>query len=89
MQLALRASLAAACVPAGVRLGFDRARARELQWLFTNARIEPKTRQHVQDSFFGFTAALGIAMRSMRWTYRSARRPSITQREPSRPESPR
>jgi heptosyltransferase I len=67
MQLALRASLAAACVPAGVRLGFDRARARELQWLFTNARIEPKTREHVQDSFFGFTAALGIAVRSMRW----------------------
>jgi heptosyltransferase I len=67
MQLALRASLVAACVPARVRLGFDRARARELQWLVTNARIEPRTREHVQDSFFGFTAALGIAGRSMRW----------------------
>jgi heptosyltransferase I len=67
MQLALRASLAAACVPARVRLGFDRARARELQWLVTNARIEAKSREHVQDSFFGFTAALGIEGRSMRW----------------------
>ena len=67
MQLALRASLAAACVRARVRLGFDRARARELQWLVTNARIEAKSREHVQDSFFGFTAALGIDGRSMRW----------------------
>ena len=67
MQLALRASLAAACVPARLRLGFDRTRARELQWLVTNARIEAKDREHVQDSFFGFTAALGIDGRSMRW----------------------
>jgi heptosyltransferase I len=67
MQLALRASLAAACVPARIRFGFDRERARELQWLVTNARIEPRRREHVQDSFFGFTAALGIAGRSMRW----------------------
>lgn len=67
MQLALRASLAAVCVPARLRLGFDRARARELQWLVTNARIEPRSREHVQDSFFGFAAALGIAGRSMRW----------------------
>jgi len=67
MQLALRASLVAACIPARIRLGFDRARAREGQWLVTNARIEPRTREHVQDSFFGFTAALGIGGRSMRW----------------------
>lgn len=67
MQLALRATLAAACVPARLRIGFDRARARELQWLVTNARIEPRGCEHVQDSFFGFTAALGIAGRSMRW----------------------
>jgi heptosyltransferase I len=67
MQLALRATLVAACVPARTRIGFDRKRARELQWLVTNARIEPRSREHVQDSFFGFTAALGIAGRSMRW----------------------
>jgi heptosyltransferase I len=66
MQLALRASLAAACVPAGVRLGFDRARARELQWLFSNARIEPKTREHVQE-VFRLSPPRRIAVRSMRW----------------------
>jgi heptosyltransferase I len=67
MQLALRASLAAHCVSARVKLGFDRARARELQWLFTNAHIAPRTREHVLDSFFGFLAALGINERLLRW----------------------
>lgn len=67
MQLALRASLAAAVVPARLKLGFDRPRARELQWLFTNRRIEPRSREHVLDSFFGFTERLGIPGRRMRW----------------------
>jgi heptosyltransferase I len=67
MQLALRASLIARSVPATVKLGFDRARARDLQWLFTNARIAPRTREHVLDSFFGFLAALGIKNRQVRW----------------------
>ena len=67
MQLALRASLAAHCVSARLKLGFDRARARELQWLFTNARIAARTREHVLDSFFGFLATLGISERLLRW----------------------
>lgn len=67
MQLAVRASLLALSVPATVKLGFDRARARELQWLFTNSRIAPRAREHVLDSFFGFPAALGVAERLLRW----------------------
>jgi heptosyltransferase I len=67
MQLALRASLASLGVSARVRLGFDRARARELQWLFTNARIAAHSREHVLDSFFGFPAALGLRERVLRW----------------------
>jgi heptosyltransferase I len=67
MQVALRASLAARCVPAAIRLGFDRARARELQWLFTNAQIAPRAHEHVLDSFFGFPAALGLHERLLRW----------------------
>ena len=67
MQLAFRASLAAAVVPARAKLGFDRARAREAQWLFTTHRIEARSREHVLDSFFGFTERLGIGGRSLRW----------------------
>jgi heptosyltransferase I len=67
MQLAIRASLAAALVPARVRIGFDRSRARELQWLFTTDRIEARTREHVLDSLFGFAETLGVRYRKMRW----------------------
>lgn len=67
MQLALRASLAALQVPANIKLGFDRPRARELQWLFTNSRIAANTREHVLDTLFGFPAALGIGERLLRW----------------------
>jgi heptosyltransferase I len=68
MQLALRASLLSLAIPARLRLGFDRARARELQWLFTNATIAPRADEHVLDSFFGFTEALGLAGRRLEWS---------------------
>lgn len=67
MQLAIRASVMALQVPAAVKIGFDRARARELQWLFTDAQVAPRAREHVLDSFFGFLAALGIRERILRW----------------------
>ena len=67
MQLALRASLLSLAIRARRRIGFDRARARELQWLFTNERIAARAREHVQDSFFGFTDALGLGQRRLDW----------------------
>jgi heptosyltransferase I len=67
MQLALRASLISSLVRARVKLGFDRARARELQWLFTTDRIHPAANQHVLDGLFGFAEALGIHDRQLRW----------------------
>src|SRR5579862_2938836 len=67
MQVSFRSSLVARLISAEVKLGFDRARARELQWLFTNARIAPRTREHVLDSLFGFLNALGIQERTLRW----------------------
>jgi heptosyltransferase I len=67
LQLSLRASAAAACIPAPVKLGFDRARARELQWLFTNSQVATRQREHVLDSFMGFADALGVAHKRLRW----------------------
>ncbi len=67
MQYALRASLYSTLIRARVRLGFDRARARELQWLFTNRKIAARANEHVLDSFFGFTEALGIRERRLEW----------------------
>jgi heptosyltransferase I len=67
MQLALRASLLSMLVPARIKLGFDRARARELQWLFTTHRIRPAQRQHVMDSMFGFAEEFGVYEKLLRW----------------------
>lgn len=67
MQMSIRASLASLLIPATIRLGFDRARAKDLQWLFTNHKIATKEKQHVIDSFFGFTEALGICEHIMEW----------------------
>jgi heptosyltransferase I len=67
MQLSLRASLVSTLIGSRVRLGFDRARARELQWLFTNAQIAPHRRQHVLDSFQGFLEALGLEQGDLAW----------------------
>ena len=67
MQLAMRSSLLAQAIDADIKLGFDRARAREMQWLFTNAQIEARSREHVMDTFFAFAEALGVRERLMRW----------------------
>ena len=67
MQLSFRASLISRLVHAPIKLGFDRQRARELQWLFTNAQIEPKASEHVLDSFMGFARACGIEPQPAHW----------------------
>src|SRR6202022_1555538 len=67
MQLSFRASLVSTLVRAPVKLGFDRARARELQWWFTNARIAPAASEHVLDSFMGFVRACGIDPAAPHW----------------------
>lgn len=67
MQLSLRASLVSTLVRAPLRLGFDRTRARELQWLFTNAAIPAGGNQHVLDALMGFGAALGVEDLTPRW----------------------
>jgi heptosyltransferase I len=67
MQLSFRASLVSSLVSAPIKLGFDKPRARELQWWFTNARIAPATSEHVLDSFMGFVRACGIEPKEPFW----------------------
>ncbi len=68
MQLSIRASLLSTLVRAPIKLGFDRRRARELQWLFTNAQIAATGDEHVLDSFMRFPQACGIRTPALpRW----------------------
>ena len=67
MQMSLRSSLINRLINTPLRIGFDRARAKDLQWLFTNAQIPAHPQQHVLESLFGFTEALGIQERKLTW----------------------
>jgi heptosyltransferase I len=60
LQVALKAGLATALLRAPVKLGFDRARARDLNWLFTTHHIPPHPPQHVQAQYFEFLRWLGV-----------------------------
>jgi heptosyltransferase I len=67
MQYAWRASMIARRVRAPIKVGYDRERALDLQWLFTTHRIEPGAREHVMDGLYGFARRLGVAARDHRW----------------------
>ena len=69
MHASMRANMASLMVRADVRLGFDNARARDRQWLFTNRKIPAQPEQHVMDGLFGFTETLGIKERTLRWDF--------------------
>lgn len=67
MQTSLRSNLIGLNIPAKIKLGFDFARAKELQWLVTNQRIDTARQQHQIDALFGFTKALGIDDHVLHW----------------------
>jgi len=67
MQMSLRASLLSLAIKAKIKLGFDKKRAKDAQWLFTNQKIKADTQQHVMDSLFGFSEALGIPEKKYIW----------------------
>jgi heptosyltransferase I len=67
LQVYFKAGLITGFVPAPVKLGFDRARARDFNWLFTNAKVPPHPMQHVQDQYFEFLDALGVPHEPVRW----------------------
>lgn len=68
-QVSLRANMASALVRADLKVGYDRARAKDLHSLFLRRHVEPASRQHVLDSFFSFIEHLGLSERDLRWDY--------------------
>lgn len=67
MHASLRANIVSLFVSADVRLGFDRSRARDYQWLFSNARLPATPHQHVMDGLFEFAEAIGVARDEPQW----------------------
>ncbi|HEX9105585.1 MAG TPA: glycosyltransferase family 9 protein, partial [Longimicrobiales bacterium] len=67
LQVYFKAGLIAALTPARIKLGFDRARARDANWLFTNERIAARPVGHVQDQYFEFLEHLGVSPEPVEW----------------------
>src|SRR5688500_6680539 len=60
LQVYLKAGVIAGMIRARRKLGFDRARARDLNWLFTTERISARGQRHVQDQYLEFLEHLGV-----------------------------
>ena len=67
LQVYFKANIVASFVHAPVKLGFDFARARDLNWLFTTHRIPPHPMQHVQDQYLEFCQWLDAPSEPVTW----------------------
>jgi heptosyltransferase I len=67
LQVYFKAGIVTAFTRAPVKLGFDRSRARDFNWLFTNKKIPAGPVQHVQDQYFEFLSALGVSPEPVVW----------------------
>src|SRR5450432_1173677 len=67
MQVALRSNLLSTLVRAPLRIGYDRARSKDLHGLFVNRRIAGRSGEHVLDAMASFIEPLGIRQTAVRW----------------------
>lgn len=67
MQTAFRASILSLGIKAKRKVGFNRDRAREMQWLFTNQKVEQTASPHVLDGQMMFAKAIGVQDLSTEW----------------------
>ncbi len=67
MQVALRSNLLSLAVKAPLRIGYDRARSKDLHGLFVNCRIPARRGDHVLDAMGSFLEPLGLRQTAVRW----------------------
>jgi len=67
MQVALRANIVSAFVRAPLRIGYDKARSKDLHGLFVNRRIAERRGEHVLDAMASFLEPLGLKQTEVRW----------------------
>jgi heptosyltransferase I len=63
LQAYFKSGVATAFTGAPIRVGYDKARARDLTWLFSTDRLPARPRGHVQDEFLEFLEFLGVPIR--------------------------
>lgn len=67
LQTAFRASMLSLGIKADKKIGFNKDRAREAQWLFTNQKVEMTNSPHVLDGQMMFAKAIGVSDLSVSW----------------------
>ena len=67
MQVAFRANLLSAFIPAERRIGYDRSRSKDLHGLFINERIPDRPGIHVLDAIGSFCEPLGLRQTEVSW----------------------
>jgi heptosyltransferase I len=67
LQVYFKAGIVTSFTRAPIKLGFDRSRARDFNWLFTNRKIPARPVQHVQDQYFEFLGPLGASPEPVEW----------------------
>ncbi|ALN90678.1 glycosyltransferase 9 family protein [Lysobacter gummosus] len=67
MQVAARANLLSAFIPAERRVGYDRSRSKDLHGLFVNERIPDRPGIHVLDAIGSFCEPLGLRQTEVIW----------------------
>ena len=67
MQVAARANLLSAFLPAQRRIGYDRSRSKDLHGLFINERIPDRPGIHVLDAIGSFCEPLGLKQTGAVW----------------------
>lgn len=67
LQAYLKAGIITALSGSRRRIGFDRARAPDANWLFTTERIPARGERHVQEQYFEFLELLGIEPEPAEW----------------------
>jgi len=81
MQVSARANLAGACVNADIKLGWDKARARDFhRWFMTDA-IPADKHQHQVQGHLSFARTLGINIKEPVWNFPVSGRNSQFARE--------
>ena len=67
LQVAARANFLSAFIPADRRIGYDRARSKDLHGLFVNERIPDRTGVHVLEAIGSFCEPLGLKQNEVVW----------------------
>jgi heptosyltransferase I len=67
MQVAMRSNLLSLGIRADRRIGYDRARAKDLHGLVINERIPARSGEHVLDAIGSFAEPLGLKQTAVRW----------------------